>query len=266
MHKFATKKFREYETIFILSPVINQSATDGITKKIQATLEQYEGKLTKVSLWGMRKLAYKISKREKGIFYQLNYVAPQGFVDEMEKKFKLDDMILRYLTVKTSDKEVNPEKIIVKSPDVEFESVEALSESPPTDESIEEVSEEAGEGPVEEPAAPKEEKKEEKAGEEPVKKPVEEPAKKPVEEPAKKPVEEPAKEAAAKPEKAEAGKPAAEKVAQPSETIIIDDDSFADIEVEADVKPPAAAEEDKQEKASEEKPEEPVKVEEDEKK
>ncbi|MFH1438413.1 MAG: 30S ribosomal protein S6 [Pseudomonadota bacterium] len=240
MHKYVQKKFREYETVFILSPGINQAAADGITKKIQATLERYEGKLTKVSLWGVRKLAYKISKHDKGIFYQLNYVAPQGFVDDMEKKFKLDDMILRYLTVKTSEEEVDPQKIIVKSPDVEFESVEALIESGSTDESIEEISEEpveeTSEEPGEEPAAPQEEKEEKKE-----------------------------EEAGRKPEEA-VEKPAAEQVAKPIETIIINDDSFADIEVAADVKPPAAAVEDKPEKSSEEKPDETAKAEEDEKK
>ena len=265
MHKFVTKKFREYETIFILAPSINQSTADGITKKIQATLEKYEGKFTKVSLWGMRKLAYKISKHDKGIYYQLSYVAPQGFVDEMEKKFKLDDMILRYLTVKTSKEEVDPEKIIVKSPDIEFESVEALSESAATKDRAEEISDEpdgeTSEEPGEEPAAPDAEKK---AGEA-VRKPAKE-AEQQVAGAAAEPVAEPAKEEAKKPAEAGPAETAEEKVAQPSETIIIDDDSFAGIEVAADVKPPAAAVEDKPEKASEEKPEEPVKAEEDEKK
>jgi small subunit ribosomal protein S6 len=147
MHKYAGKRFREYETVFILQPQINQSATDMITKKVEGMIAQYEGKLTKVSLWGLRKLSYRIKRQGKGIYYQLNYVSPQGFVDEMEKYFKLNDNILRYLTVRMSEEPIDPSKVIVKSGDIEFGSVEGLSEMPVTEaaQPAELLAEESGE-------------------------------------------------------------------------------------------------------------------------
>lgn len=130
MHKYAGKRFKQYETIFILHPQINQSSTDTITKKVEGMIGQYEGKFTKVSLWGLRKLSYRIKRQDKGIYYQLNFVSPQGFVDEMEKYFRLNDNILRYLTVRVSEEPVDPSKIIVKTGDVEFGTVEGLSDMP----------------------------------------------------------------------------------------------------------------------------------------
>lgn len=129
-HKYLRKKFKEYETIFILSPQINQASADVVTKKITSLLENYEGKLKKVSLWGIRRLAYKIKHNTKGIYYQINYIAPQGFVEEMEKYFQTNDSIIRYLTVKVSDNTVDPLSVIVKTSDIEFGSVEGLSEAP----------------------------------------------------------------------------------------------------------------------------------------
>jgi small subunit ribosomal protein S6 len=132
MHKLVPKRFRPYETIFILTPSINQATADSLTKKFQGLLEQHEGKLTRVSLWGIRKLSYRIKRNDKGIYYQLNYVAPQGFVDEMEKTLRLNDSVLRYLTVQTSHIPMDPSKIVVKGTDVVFGSIDELSEVPAT--------------------------------------------------------------------------------------------------------------------------------------
>ena len=174
MHKYAGKRFREYETIFILSPQINQSAADTINKKVEGMIAEHEGKFTKVSLWGLRKLSYRIKRQDKGIYYQLNFVAPQGFVDEMEKYFRLNDNILRYLTVRVSEEPVDPAKIITKSSDIEFGSVEGLNEmaapepapqaEPPSEESAE-ISEETEDfAEVEVEAAEKEPEAKEKDG------------------------------------------------------------------------------------------------------
>jgi small subunit ribosomal protein S6 len=200
MHRLVPKRYREYETVFILAPIINQAAADTITKRIQGLLDQYEGKLTKVSLWGMRRLAYRIKKHDKGIYYQLNYVAPQGFIDEMEKYFRLQDGILRYLTVKLSPYPVDPTKYVVRDSEVEFAKVDEISEEPAAETGVAEEYE-AGEAEEEEEAGGKE-AEEEKAAE-----PEEEKAKaeKPVKEAAEAKAEKPAevkKEAAREPVKA----------------------------------------------------------------
>jgi|GEM_PF-1945726 len=130
MHKYVPKRFKQYETIYILHPQITQSSNEIIVKKIQSIMEQYGGKITRVSLWGLRRLAYKIKHQSLGIYYQLNFIAPQGFVEEMEKYFRVNDNILRYLTVSLSEEPVNPDSIIVKEGDVNFGTVEGLSREP----------------------------------------------------------------------------------------------------------------------------------------
>ncbi len=142
MHKYAEKRFRQYETIVILTPSINQAMADTVTTKFQALLDQFEGKLTKVSLWGLRRMAYRIKRHDKGLYYQINYVAPQGFVSEMEKYLRVSEHVIRYLTVQVSEIPVDPGAIIIKSTDIEFGSIEEISEEPAADE---EISEEVGE-------------------------------------------------------------------------------------------------------------------------
>jgi small subunit ribosomal protein S6 len=153
MHKYAQKRFRQYETIIILTPSINQGMADTITGRFRGLLDQYEGKLTRVSLWGLRRMAYRIKRHDKGIYYQINYVAPQGFVNEMEKYLRVSDNVIRYLTVQVSEIPVDPVSIITKSTDIEFGNVEEISEPAGADE---EISEEAGEESqeIEEPEEP----------------------------------------------------------------------------------------------------------------
>lgn len=162
MHKYAEKRFRQYETIVILTPSINQGMADTVTGRFRAMLDQFEGKLTRVSLWGLRRMAYRIKKHDKGIYYQINYVAPQGFVNEMEKYLRVSDHVIRYLTVQTSEIPVDPGSIIIKSSDIEFGNIEEagdVSAAEAEEEAEEETPAGAGEEPqeIEEPVADGEE-------------------------------------------------------------------------------------------------------------
>ncbi|HFQ90100.1 MAG TPA: 30S ribosomal protein S6, partial [Desulfobulbus sp.] len=61
------------------------------------------GTVIEVDRWGMRKLAYEIKKEVQGYYVYVNYAAPGKTVDEIERIFRIDDRLLRYLTIKLAD-------------------------------------------------------------------------------------------------------------------------------------------------------------------
>ena len=56
-----------------------------------------------LGLWGRRRLAYEINREVQGYYVYLNFAAPGKTVDEIERIFRIDDRVLRYLTVKLGD-------------------------------------------------------------------------------------------------------------------------------------------------------------------
>ncbi|MEE4241619.1 MAG: 30S ribosomal protein S6 [Desulfopila sp.] len=94
---------RRYETIFILRPSVNEDEINTIVENSSAIIEKDNGKIIDLDRWGMRKLAYPIKKEFQGFYIFLDYSGIPEAVAEMERKFRIDDAVLRYMTVKTAD-------------------------------------------------------------------------------------------------------------------------------------------------------------------
>jgi small subunit ribosomal protein S6 len=94
---------RRYESVF----VINADLTD---EEIQATIDKFTGIIssqggTLINLedWGRRRLAYKIKKFTRGYYVLTDFAGQPAAVTELERNYKLDDRIIRFLTTKISD-------------------------------------------------------------------------------------------------------------------------------------------------------------------
>jgi small subunit ribosomal protein S6 len=94
---------RHYETIFIISPDIAEEDTQAVMDRYQGILTQAGGFVAKVDPWGRRKLAYEVKGHGKGFYVLFDYGATPEAVTEMERNFKIDDAVIRFLTVKQSD-------------------------------------------------------------------------------------------------------------------------------------------------------------------
>jgi small subunit ribosomal protein S6 len=94
---------RHYETIFIISPDIAEEDTQAMMDRYAGILTDGGGFLAKVDPWGRRKLAYEVKGHGKGFYVLFDYGAAPEAVAEMERNFKIDDAVLRFLTVKQSD-------------------------------------------------------------------------------------------------------------------------------------------------------------------
>jgi small subunit ribosomal protein S6 len=94
---------RRYETIFIIRPTIAEDEITGIIEKVNSIIEADGGTFIKIDKWGLKKLAYLIKKESQGHYVYVDYASISASVAEMERIFRIDDRILKYLTVKLAD-------------------------------------------------------------------------------------------------------------------------------------------------------------------
>ena len=97
-----------YENVFIARQDLTPAKVTELTDKYVSVIENNGGKVSKRESWGLRTLAYKINKNRKGYYTLINIDAPAAAVVEMERLMRLDENLLRYLTVKVEALEEGP--------------------------------------------------------------------------------------------------------------------------------------------------------------
>ena len=101
-----------YENVFIAGQDLTPAKVGELTQKYVAVIEAKGGKVTKREDWGLRNLAYKIKKNRKGYYTLMNIDAPAEAVVEMERLMRLDENLLRYLTIKVDALEEGPSAML----------------------------------------------------------------------------------------------------------------------------------------------------------
>jgi len=101
---------RRYETIAIVDPDVSSEARVPLFEKCQEIITRQNGTLVMLDEWGTRKLAYEIRKKLRGYYVRFDYCGNGGLVQEMERFFRIDDRVLKFLTVLV-DNDVDPDKI-----------------------------------------------------------------------------------------------------------------------------------------------------------
>ncbi len=92
-----------YEVIFIAHSDLSKDEIDGLIERYKDIVANFKGTVVKVEKWGVRKLAYRIEKQPKGFYALMDFVGGAATVSEVERNFKFDDKVLKYLTIKKSD-------------------------------------------------------------------------------------------------------------------------------------------------------------------
>jgi small subunit ribosomal protein S6 len=107
-----------YETIYIVNPTLDDEALKEAIDKFSNLIKKLKGSIVKVNEWGKRKLAYEVKRFDKGHYVVLDFCALPKIVTELERNLKLDDRILKYLTVKI-DENVNPKDLVSEEQETE---------------------------------------------------------------------------------------------------------------------------------------------------
>ena len=89
----------QYETVFILTPVLSEDQMKEAVKKYQKFLKDNGAEIIFEDNWGLRKLAYSIKKKSTGFYHVFEYKAEGSLISKLEVEFKRDERILRFLTV-----------------------------------------------------------------------------------------------------------------------------------------------------------------------
>jgi small subunit ribosomal protein S6 len=111
---------RKYETIFILQPDLAEDDVKLVTDKVQDVVASFKGDFHRLDDWGIRKLSYSIRKFPRGRYYYLRFDGEAAVVAELERRLRLDEKVLRYLTVNITDqpeKKVAERKPVAEAPE-----------------------------------------------------------------------------------------------------------------------------------------------------
>jgi small subunit ribosomal protein S6 len=91
----------QYETVFILNPVLSDKQIKEAVKKYKSLLNKHKVEIVHEHEWGLRKLAYPVKKKSTGHYYLIEFSTEDGAViADLELAYKRDEGILRYMTVK----------------------------------------------------------------------------------------------------------------------------------------------------------------------
>lgn len=95
---------REFETLLLFSPELSTEGRENLLKSLTGIIERDGGKMIETDQWGMRDLAYPVRKQMRGFYVRLVYEAPSALIAELERNIRISDGILKFLTVKLSEK------------------------------------------------------------------------------------------------------------------------------------------------------------------
>ena len=88
----------QYETVFILTPVLSDVQMKEAVEKFKAILTENGATITNEENWGLRKLAYPIQKNSTGFYSLLQFDADPSIVAKLELQFRRDERVLRFLS------------------------------------------------------------------------------------------------------------------------------------------------------------------------
>lgn len=92
-----------YETMFIARQDMTPDSVNELSKQLASVIADGEGKVVKTDNWGLKTLAYKIQKNKKGYYVLMNIDAPAPAVLEMERQIRLNEDVLRYMTIRVEE-------------------------------------------------------------------------------------------------------------------------------------------------------------------
>jgi small subunit ribosomal protein S6 len=104
-----------YEHVYMARQDVTAQQVDDMTAQYKSVIEQMGGKVTKTEYWGVKSLAYRIRKNRKAHFTLLNLDAPPAALTEVERQERLNEEVLRYLTIRVNAHEEGPSAMMRKA-------------------------------------------------------------------------------------------------------------------------------------------------------
>ncbi|MFD2249753.1 small subunit ribosomal protein S6 [Pseudochelatococcus lubricantis] len=103
-----------YEHIFLARPDVTSQQVEALVEQYKGIIETSGGKVTKIEPWGIKSLAYRIRKNRKAHFTLLNVDAPSAALAEVERLQRINEDVLRSLTIRVEELEEGPSVMLQK--------------------------------------------------------------------------------------------------------------------------------------------------------
>ena len=101
---------RVYEELFIVKPDAPDEEVDGFVEQIKQVITSGKGTVDKVDKWGVRKLAYRVSKYNEGAYVLMVFSSGPELVHEVERRMRVTDLVIKFITVRIDEKQKKIDK------------------------------------------------------------------------------------------------------------------------------------------------------------
>lgn len=95
---------RSYEEMFIVRPDITDEELDPFIESLRSVITNAQGTVDNVNKMGVRKLAYRVEKRAEGYYVLIQFKSEPTLVHELERRLRVSDLVMKFLTVRTDEK------------------------------------------------------------------------------------------------------------------------------------------------------------------
>ncbi len=89
---------KNYETVFILTPVLSDTQMKDTAGKFSKVLTDHGAKIIQSESWGLKKLAYPIQQKSTGFYHLIEFTSEPGVVESLELEYRRDEKVMRFLT------------------------------------------------------------------------------------------------------------------------------------------------------------------------
>ncbi len=103
-----------YEHVFLSRQDVSAQQVEELTAQLKGIIEQMGGKVAKIEQWGVKSLSYRLRKNRKAHYTLLNIDAPSAVLNEIERQERLNEDVLRYITVRVEEHEEGPSAMMRK--------------------------------------------------------------------------------------------------------------------------------------------------------
>jgi small subunit ribosomal protein S6 len=103
-----------YEHVLIARQDISPQQVDALVEDITRTIQEQGGTVGKSEYWGLRNLAYRVRKNRKGHYCLLNIDAPAAAVHELERRQRINEDVLRFITIRVEEHDEEPSPVLAR--------------------------------------------------------------------------------------------------------------------------------------------------------
>lgn len=134
---------RDYESYIVVDGNLEDASIEDIIKRYENLLKKFKAEIKNIDRIGRKRLAYPIKKKQNGFYVCFEFIADNDVVAKLERAYRLDEDILRYLTIYMTKKELNAKKNYLEKRSKILENIEEnIKANQNIDNSDEEISSE----------------------------------------------------------------------------------------------------------------------------